>query len=243
MLARWASWGAIPDVFDETCQAWAAQREEVRQLLGEEGWLAAARTTINAHYTSAEVSELLWDAVTQLGFAGGRVLEPGCGSGNLLGLAPAGLRLEATGVELDPTTAAIAQLLYPSARILSEGFERSRFPADHFDLVIGDVPFGRIVLHDPAGNPGGHTMHNHFIVKSLRLTRPGGLVAVLTSRYTRRPSTSTSRATRTASSASCGSSMASTRRRTSPCGPPADRCAMTSTPRSAPSPRRAAPGA
>ena len=117
-----------------------------------------------------------------LGFAGGQVLEPGCGSGNFLGFAPPGADL--TGVELDPVTAAIAAALYPQARVLTGSFADTRDQDGSYDLVIGNVPFGQAVLHDRVHNTGGHSIHNHFIIKSLHLTRPGGLVAVLTSRYT-----------------------------------------------------------
>jgi hypothetical protein len=120
--------------------------------------------------------------VGKLGFTGGRVLEPGCGSGNFIGLALAGARV--TGVELDPVTAGIAAALYPCAEVRAESFAATRDADGSYDLVIGNVPFGKVVLHDRRHNGVGHAIHNHFIVKSLALTRPGGLVMVLTSRYT-----------------------------------------------------------
>ena len=118
----------------------------------------------------------------QLGFAEGRVLEAGCGSGNFIGFAPGGARV--TGVELDPVTASIAAQLYPDADIANESFADTRAPEGSFDLAIGNVPFGSFALTDGRHNPGGHSIHNHFIIKSLHLVRPGGLVAVVTSRYT-----------------------------------------------------------
>ena len=117
-----------------------------------------------------------------LGFQGGQVLEPGCGSGNFIGFAPPAARM--TGVELEPQTAAIAAALYPQRHDHPRLVRRTRLPDSSFDLVIGNVPFGDITLHDPRHNQSGHSIHNHFIVKSLHLTRPGGLVMVLTSRYT-----------------------------------------------------------
>jgi SAM-dependent methyltransferase len=126
--------------------------------------------------------QAVWAAVRGLGFTGGRVLEPGCGSGNFIAFAPASA--EVTGVELDPVTAGIAAALYPAAQILAESFAATRDPDGSYDLAIGNVPFGKAVLHDTRHNGAGHSIHNHFIVKSLRLVRPGGLVAVLTSRYT-----------------------------------------------------------
>jgi hypothetical protein len=124
----------------------------------------------------------MWTAASRLGFQGGQVLEPGCGSGNFIGFAPPAAQI--TGVELEPVTAGIAAALYPTARIISGSFATTRLPENSFDLVIGNVPFGNLTLHDPRHNRCGHSIHNHFIVKSLALTRPGGLVMVLTSRYT-----------------------------------------------------------
>ncbi|WP_211294559.1 helicase-related protein [Microbacterium proteolyticum] len=182
MLARWSSWGALPDVFDAAKDGWDAERAELRGLLDETEWDAAARTTINAHYTDPLIVRQMWRAMSALGFAGGAVLEPGSGAGTFIGLAPATAQM--TGVELDPVTAAISQGLYPHATIRAESFADTRMPEAHFDAAIGNVPFAGVVLHDPVHNGTKQTMHNHFILKSLRLTRPGGLVAVLTSHYT-----------------------------------------------------------
>ncbi|MEW1976322.1 SNF2-related protein [Microbacterium profundi] len=182
MLARWSSWGAIPDVFDAAKQDWARERDELRALLSEDEWDAAARTTINAHYTDPLIAKQLWRAFNALGFQRGAVLEPGSGAGTFIGLAPEGA--EMTGVELDPITAAISQGLYPHAEVRAESFADTRLPEGHFDAAIGNVPFSNVVLHDAVHNPTKQSMHNHFILKSLRLTRPGGLVAVLTSHYT-----------------------------------------------------------
>ena len=182
VLARWSSWGAVPDVFDEAKDNWASERTELKSLLTEDAYAEARRTTINAHYTDPAYVREIWSALTDLGFEGGQVLEPGAGSGTFLGLAPSGARM--TGVELDSTTAAIARGLYPQAEIRAESFADSRFPAGYFDAAVGNVPFADVRLYDPAHNAGGHSIHNHFIIKSLALTRPGGLVAVLTSHYT-----------------------------------------------------------
>ena len=184
VLARWSGWGALPGVFDDDDDRWADVRAELRQRLDEGAWDAARRTTLNAHYSPAEAVDAIWQAVRDLGFPGGRVLEPGCGSGNFIGMAPEGLPVEMVGVELDPTTAAIARALYPRADVRSEGFERSRFADGSFDLAVGNVPFARVALHDPLHNRGRHSLHNHFVIKSLDLTHPGGLVAVVTSRFT-----------------------------------------------------------
>jgi len=182
VLARWSSWGAVPEIFDEGRAEWAKERDQLRELVDGDAFAAARRTTINAHFTDPAYVRAIWSAVEDLGFDGGRVLEPGAGAGAFIGLAPAGAQM--TGVELDPTTAAIARALYPLAVIRAESFAQTPYRAGHFDLTVGNVPFADVRLHDPRHNRGGHSLHNHFIVKSLALTRPGGLVAVLSSRYT-----------------------------------------------------------
>lgn len=182
ILARWSSWGALPEVFDAEKAEWEVERTELRGLLTDAEWDAAARTTINAHYTDPIIARQMWRTMTQLGFTGGTVLEPGSGAGTFIGLAPEGAQM--TGVELDPVTASIAQALYPHANIRPESFADTRLPEATFDAAIGNVPFSNVVLHDPVHNGTRQSMHNHFILKSLRLTRPGGLMAVLTSHYT-----------------------------------------------------------
>ncbi|MGO3191599.1 MAG: helicase-related protein, partial [Microbacterium sp.] len=124
----------------------------------------------------------MWAALGRLGFTGGDVLEPGSGAGTFIGLAPEGARM--VGVELDPLTASISRGLYPHAEIRTESFADTRSPEGFFDAAVGNVPFADVTLHDPTHNPSGLSMHNHFIVKALHLTRPGGLVAVLTSHWT-----------------------------------------------------------
>jgi len=191
VLARWSGWGAVPAVFDERSERFADARAELKQLLDEREWRAASRTTLNAHYTDAAIAQTMWDVVAEAGFGADRapvrVLEPGCGAGTFIGLAPAVVTAKDSalfGVELDPTTAAIAKHLYPHADIRQESFADTRLPRDYLDLVIGNVPFGKVALHDPVHNAGNHSLHNHFIIKSLALTRPGGVVTVLTSHYT-----------------------------------------------------------
>lgn len=180
MLSRWRAWGALPGVFE----ADTAGARELRELLTEREWAAARRTTINAHYTDPAIAAVIWRTVQELGFSEGLVLEPGCGSGLFIAAAPDRPGVHVTGIELDPVSAQIAELLHPRHTIREESFAATTFPDDTFDLAIGNVPFADVRLYDPRHNSGHHSMHNHFIVKSLALTRPGGLVAVLTSRYT-----------------------------------------------------------
>ncbi|MET9528243.1 UvrD-helicase domain-containing protein [Streptomyces coeruleorubidus] len=209
ILARWSGWGSLPVVLsdkpnpndkrfrDETgepdpeayaralkrWESFAEERAEIRELLDDKEWAAARKNTLNAHYTDSSLVQPVWDAIRSLGFRRGRVLEPGSGSGNFIGHAPDGA--EMVGVELDPTSAAISQLLYPDAQVINKPFQDLRLPPDSFDLAIGNVPFGRYKLHDPLDNPGRHhSIHDHFILKSLARVRPGGYVALVTSRYT-----------------------------------------------------------
>lgn len=135
-------------VLDEDRAEFADVRDQLQGLLSPQELAAARLTTINAHYTDPAVVEQVWAAVGRLGFDQGRVLEPGCGSGTFIGYAPAGAAM--TGVELDPTTAAIAGLLYPSATVRAESFAETRFPNGHFDAAVGNVPFADVRLHDPA---------------------------------------------------------------------------------------------
>ncbi len=185
VLARWSGWGSLPEVFDDTVDH-AEPALRARELLAGRVRAAAARTTLNAHYTDAALVKAVWAALGEAGFdeaAGGRVLEPGCGSGTFIGFAPDHVR-DVVGVELDPTTARVASLLYPAADIRAESFAETRLPEGKRDLVIGNVPFADVVPHDKTYNSERLSLHNYFIYKSLHLARPGGVVAVLTSRWT-----------------------------------------------------------
>ncbi|GGO98249.1 SNF2-related protein [Wenjunlia tyrosinilytica] len=206
-LARWSGWGALPVIFnprparaafgpdeDERFERAAARwdavsdlREQIRALLSEDEWAAARRNTINAHYTDADLVRSIWGAVRGLGFTGGRVLEPGSGSGNFIGFAPilTSTPVQMTGVEVEPTTAAIARHLYPDAEIITSGLEEVPLADGAFDGVVGNVPFGRYKRFDKVHNADlSLSIHDHFVLKSLYATRPGGVVALITSRYT-----------------------------------------------------------
>lgn len=147
---------------------------------------AASPSTLNAHYTDPTVIDAIWELNTVAGFTGGRVLEPGCGSGLFIGCAPDPVRERSrfVGVELEPVTARIAAVLYPAAEVRATGFETVRDSDGSFDVAVGNVPFGRYSVFDPIHNSEGLTIHNHFMVKSLALVKPGGLVTMVTSRYT-----------------------------------------------------------
>ncbi|QRI79237.1 MULTISPECIES: helicase-related protein [Rhodococcus] len=186
VLAQWSGWGAIPEVFDHRAKIlaqWGDEHAELLDLLGDKGFAQARATTLNAHYTDPAIVAELWRAAARAGLPDGAlVLEPGCGAGHFVGIAPASVRM--VGVEIEPISAKIAHYLYPSQQIRNHGFERNFAPENTFTGAIGNVPFGKFAPVDPIHNPGGLSIHNHFIAKSLALTAPGGYVAVVTSMFT-----------------------------------------------------------
>jgi len=182
VLARWSGWGAVPQIFEPHREDWVADNTELRGLLTEAEYRSASANTLNAHYTDPAIVAALWASVEEAGFTGGRVLEPGCGVGTFIGLAPPAATM--VGVELDLITARISAHLYPSAQIRQEGFEKTRVPENSFTATVGNVPFGGFALHDPAHNPANHNIHNHFLLKSVALTAPGGYVAAISSHFT-----------------------------------------------------------
>lgn len=185
-LAKFVGWGGLPQIFDEKNAKWSELYAELKELLSDEEYEAARFSTINAHYTNRDVVEAMWDGLQGLGFDGGNVLEPGMGVGYFMGLAPDDIRgdTKLTGVELDPMTGQIARALYTQADVRIEGFEKTRMRMNSFDAAIGNVPFGDIVLRDAAHNKGRHSIHDHFINKSLDLAKPGAIASFVTSRYT-----------------------------------------------------------
>ena len=184
-LEGFTGWGAIPEVFDRAAAGWALKtRARLSWLLTTPQIAAAARSTLNGHYTDPAVAAVMWDAAAALGFTGGRVLEPGCGAGTVIRQAPAAA--EITGIELDPVTADIAAAA-TSAAIRCESFAATHLPEGSFDLAVGNVPFGDFAMPEPdpvCPADGDHNIHNHCIIKTLRLLRPGGIAVLLTSRYT-----------------------------------------------------------
>lgn len=149
-LAAFSGWGAVPQIFDESNEEFAQERQELRWALNSDEWNAAARSTINAHFTDPAYVQAIWTAVQDLGFIGGRVLEPGCGTATFIGLAPQGAQM--VGVELDEITANIAAHLYPDAEILAESFADTRITG-RFDAVVGNVPFSEAPLTDRSTTP------------------------------------------------------------------------------------------
>ena len=184
IFSQYVGWGGLADAFDPDKPAWAAEYAELKELLTPEEYTAARASTLNAHYTSPTVIRAIYDAVEQMGFRTGNILEPSCGVGNFFGMLPesmAGSRL--CGVELDSISGRIARQLYPKADITVAGFETTD-RRDFYDLAIGNVPFGQYQVNDKAYNKLGFNIHNYFFAKSLDQVRPGGVVAFVTSRYT-----------------------------------------------------------
>ena len=182
VLAAWSSWGAVPQVFSSD-EKWSALRERVQRRLTPEQWAEARATTPTAFYTNLEVVDATWRTVRALGFTGGRVLEAGCGAGVFMEAAPSTARM--TGIELDSLTADIARTLHPLATIRTESFTDTPFKTGTFDAAVGNVPFSEVAPYDALHNPDRkHQLHNYFILKNLHMVRPGGVVAVVTSRYT-----------------------------------------------------------
>ena len=183
ILSQYVGWGGLADAFDPDKPAWAVEYAELKELLTPEEYEAARASTLNAHYTSPTVIRAIYDAVEQMGFRTGNILEPSCGVGNFFGMLPesmAGSRLY--GVELDSISGRIAKQLYPKADITVAGFETTD-RRDFYDLAIGNVPFGQYQVNDKAYNKLGFNIHNYFFAKSLDQVRPGGVVAFVTSRY------------------------------------------------------------
>ena len=184
VLSHYAGWGGIPDAFDENKGDWAKEYAELKAALTPEEYEAVRGSTLNAHYTSPTVIKAIYDALANMGFEGGRILEPAMGVGNFFGLLPESMAgSELHGVELDSITGRIAQQLYPEAEITVAGFETTNRPG-FYDLAVGNVPFGNYQVFDPEYNRLGFSIHNYFAAKMLDQVRPGGIVAFVTSRYT-----------------------------------------------------------
>ena len=184
VLSQYVGWGGLADAFDPDKDSWAREYTQLKELLTPEEYAAARASTLNAHYTSPTVIRAIYDAVEQMGFTTGNILEPSCGVGNFFGMLPesmAGSKLY--GVELDSITGRIARQLYPEATITVAGFETTK-QRDFYDLAVGNVPFGNYKVNDKAYNQLGFSIHNYFFAKALDQVRPGGIVAFVTSRYT-----------------------------------------------------------
>jgi N12 class adenine-specific DNA methylase len=184
-LSKYVGWGAMKGLFDPNNKTWAKQHDELKELLTDEEFRAARASTLDAHYTSPEVVNSMYDALSRLGFKSGRVLEPSVGVGNFFGLMPREMRNSSQlyGVELDSLTSRLVSALYPKAKIAkATGFQDFEIPSEYFDVVIGNPPFGSYPLVDKERSPySGFSIHNYFLAKSIDKLRPGGIMAVVVS--------------------------------------------------------------
>ena len=185
ILSHYVGWGGLPQAFDENNEQWADEFAELYGLLSPEEYEAAKATTLNAHYTSPTVIKAIYQAVENMGFRTGNVLEPSCGIGNFFGLVPESMKDSTLfGVELDSITGRIAQQLYQQNSIAVQGFEDTELPDSFFDLAIGNVPFGSYSLHDKRYDKHRFLIHDYFFARTLDKVRPGGLIAFVTSKGT-----------------------------------------------------------
>ena len=184
ILSKYVGWGGLADAFDESKDNWKDEFAELYATLSPEEYAAARASTLNAHYTSPTVIKAIYEAVGNMGFQTGNILEPSMGVGNFFGCLPEQMQgSKLYGVELDSITGRIAKQLYPQANITVAGFETTN-RRDFYDLAIGNVPFGQYQVNDRAYNKLGFSIHNYFFAKALDQVRPGGIVAFVTSRYT-----------------------------------------------------------
>ncbi len=185
VLSKFVGWGGLSQVFDENNAGWTREYAELKELLSDEEYSAARATVNNAFYTSPEIAMCINSALVQFGFKGGNVLEPSMGIGNFFGSMPAPMQQSKLyGVELDSISGRIAKQLYQNANISITGFENTTYPDNFFDVVMGNVPFGDYKIFDPKYNKYNFRIHDYFLAKALDQARPGGMVAVITTKGT-----------------------------------------------------------
>jgi len=185
VLSRYVGWGGLSMAFDEHNAAWVEEFKELYASLSPEEYRAAMESTLTAFYTPPVVIKAMYDALDRLGFSQGNILEPSCGTGNFFGLLPESMQnSKLHGVEIDSLTGRLAKQLYPKANIAIEGFEKTNLPDDHFDVVLGNVPFGEIRVNDSRYNAQKFLIHDYFFAKALDKVRAGGVVMFITSKGT-----------------------------------------------------------
>ena len=182
ILSGYVGWGGLAEVFDETKEHWKTEYEQLKTELTPDEYKSACGSVLNAHYTAPAVIREMYRALEKMGFESGNVLEPSCGIGNFFGMLPESMRnSKLFGVELDDVSGRIAKQLYPDADIAITGYEKTRFPNNFFDVVVGNVPFGDYKVADRAYDKYNFMIHDYFIARGLDQLRPGGVMAVITS--------------------------------------------------------------
>ena len=185
ILAKYVGWGGLANALTPGKSGWESQYEEIKSLLTEEEFQAAQESTLTAYYTEQGVIRHIYDVLEKFGFHGGNILDPAMATGNFFSVLPESMAdSRLYGVEIEPISGHIAKHLYPGADIQVTGFEHTSHPDQFFDVVIGNIPFNSIKVDDPRYNRYNFRIHDYFLAKSLDKTRPGGIVAVITSKYT-----------------------------------------------------------
>ena len=184
-LAKYVGWGGLSMAFDSNNAAWENEYKELKAALSDEEYHAAMESTLTAFYTPPVVIKAMYEALDRLGFSQGNILEPSCGTGNFLGLLPDSMeKSKLHGIEIDPLSGRIAKQLYQKASIAIEGFEETKLPDSHFDVVLGNIPFGEFKVNDSRYNAQKFLIHDYFIAKALDKVRAGGVVMFITSKGT-----------------------------------------------------------
>ena len=185
ILSKYVGWGGIPEAFDERAGSWQSEYTMLKNILTPEEYAAARESTLTAFYTPPEVIAAIYKAMEQMGFMEGNLLEPSCGIGNFIGMLPQSMQdSKVYGVEIDTVSAGIAQQLYQKSSIAAQGFEEVNVPDSFFDGVIGNVPFGDFKVSDKRYDKNNFLIHDYFFAKSLDKLRPGGVMALVTSKGT-----------------------------------------------------------
>ena len=185
ILSKYVGWGGIPEAFDERAGSWQSEYTMLKNILTPEEYAAARESTLTAFYTPPEVITAIYKAMEQMGFKEGNLLEPSCGIGNFIGMLPQSMQdSKVYGIELDTISAGIAQQLYQKSSIAAQGFEEVNVPDSFFDGVIGNVPFGDFKVSDKRYDKNNFLIHDYFFAKSLDKLRPGGVMALVTSKGT-----------------------------------------------------------
>ena len=185
VLSKYVGWGGLSEAFDENNSAWATEYLELSSVLTPEEYASARESTLTAFYTPPEVITAIYKAMEQMGFQEGNLLEPSCGIGNFIGMLPDAMQdSKIYGVELDTISAGIAQQLYQKTTIAAQGFEETNLPDSFFDGVVGNVPFGDFKVSDKRYDKHKFLIHDYFFAKSLDKLRPGGVMALVTSKGT-----------------------------------------------------------
>ena len=185
VLSHYVGWGGLADAFDDRKDSWTNEYKELKELLTDDEYTSARASTLNAHYTSPVIIKQMYKVLENSGFKEGSILEPACGTGNFIGMLPNEMQASRFyGVELDRISGTIAKYLYPDANIQITGFEKTSFSDGQFDVAIGNVPFGQYKVNDKAFDKQNMLIHDYFIAKSIDKVKPGGIVAVITSKGT-----------------------------------------------------------